>query len=241
MRLSATAIPIAMAGDGSAVRREVWRCWCPCPDRIERGEHPSAGNCKFRNAHLHRSVYKDDLLEKIRSHLKYSTYHLLPDDEVNAILETAEADGFIQVEVEEDPQRCNLTSNASPSQRMEPPRTAPRNRPSSSGRQSSPRRSPRRSLSRRSPQRAPTPTHGSVATRLTADVMNEQLTMGPHQPIVTMRLSEMELLRDSIDRAARASRNAERMSSAASTFFGAEALALEKARICVSFLLQRRG
>ncbi len=231
MRLSATAIPIAMAGDGSAVRREVWRCWCPCPDRIERGEHPSAGNCKFRNAHLHRSVYKDDLLEKIRSHLKYSTYHLLPDDEVNAILETAEADGL----VEEDPQRCN---HASPSQRMEPPRTAPRNRPSSSGRERSPRRSPRRSPPPlRSPPRAPTPT---VAIRL-ADVMNEQLTMGPHQPIVTMGMPEMQLLRDSTDRAARASRNAERTSSAASAFFRAEASALEKARMCINDVLRRQG
>ena len=60
------------------------------------------------------------------------------------------------------------------------------------------------------------------------------LPSGEHRVIgakmKTMRTTEMQMIADSMDRAAKAARNAERLSAAAALSFASEASALEQAR-----------
>ncbi len=65
---------------------ELWRCWCPCPENITKGEGSLYGMCSKGNAQLWKGRSEGGAVDAIMSHLMNSPYHKLSEAEAKGII-----------------------------------------------------------------------------------------------------------------------------------------------------------
>jgi hypothetical protein len=211
-----------------------FHAYCPCTSNTKNSTiTPVPETCKAGNAHLQgHFLQAKAATRKIKTHLMYSPYHQLKEEEANEEIEQALKDGHVMLcewEYEVDG-----PSSVPPTMPRPKDGSAPKGQGKGVGvmqtinslmndvRQL--QEETRQPIgSRRGGQQ------GAVGAVAVAD----------RRPDVNIRQSEMVVIVDSIDRAARAARNAERLSSAAAATFNAEASALEQAKNYLQEMIRR--
>jgi hypothetical protein len=178
---------------------------------------------------------REKAMEKMMTHLRFSPYHKLPADLAKELVESAQDDDEklkeYPVEEEEEAAVEPIPRHHRPQVRPPPPdrrRGSMRNAPAHSGHMA-----------------ATTVMVENAVERVLERVMTqaagveeppaaEQRIVG--QKMKSMSVTELQIITDSMDRASKAARSAERMSSAAALAFASEASALEQAR---AYMIQK--
>jgi hypothetical protein len=191
---------------------------------------PKPEHCKAGNAHL-AGHFKEAraACAKIKTHLMYSPYHMLSAEEADDYITNALKDGHVMLSEWE----YEVDGPQAPMPNLPKPKDGTSSR--GKGHAGKGKDSTTRGVMQ------------SIASLMTDVRELQQANVQPRLPIgqrptgptggmttdvarVAIRPSELMVVVDSIDRAARAARNAERLSSAAAATFSSEASALEQAK-----------
>ena len=237
-----------------------FKVWCPCPENVHRGQVAGATVCSKGTALMAKGTNRDALLDRVRNHLMNSPYHLLTEEQADVQMQVTE--DFME-EWDSDDEAPNYPSSRGahaeaggeervsetaerrgPERRDRPDRlrspvprgsaAADSGRGSSGGSRRSSSR-PRRSRSRRDRRSPDTPEMGLQMVPSSAS--SRPL---PSSATVTIRMTEFQMICDSIRRAALNVRNAEQLCDRAAQAFRLEATALEAAHAALMMNIVHR-
>jgi hypothetical protein len=216
-----------------------WHCWCPCPDDVDQhGIHADADRRSAGSKQLGHYATRGEALTRIYNHLTQSPYHDMNEEFAAAkirSIDDADNDDYLAEMPHEDYSRdkmphvdCSRNSRAPTTPQQSYP-AAKRLRPTTS--EADVEQCLLNVLNRMSASSKDEKDEKVGAS--SKDEKDERLAPIASVPVqgdVRIRRIELQMIADSMERAARAARNAERLSIAAGQTFAAETSALEQAR-----------